>query len=170
MPSVLKVNEIQNTGGDSALTIDDDGVITTPARPSFKAYADDGWVGITANTQTVLPLDHTAHNVGSHYDTSTKKFTCPVDGLYIFTAQAYMNNTSGTYFDIRIKRMNNTPADLSYVYFNDPHDDQSVVTSVHYYATAGDEIQALVSKSAVTANTDIYTQDDYTFFCGVYLG
>lgn len=158
------------SGGTTGLTIDSSGRVFMPAKPSFKAYADDGWVGITANTQVAMPLDHTSYNVGSHYSTSTKKFTCPVDGLYIFTAQAYMNNTTGTDMVILIKRMNNTPADLSYVAFNDPHNDQSVMTSVHYYATAGDEIQALVKKSVVTANTDVYTADDYTFFCGAFLG
>jgi hypothetical protein len=169
--STLHLSTIKDsTGTNNAMTIDSSGRVSMPARPSFLAYADDGWVGITAATQVTLPLDHTLHNVGSHYDTSTKKFTCPVAGLYTFTAQTYVNNTAGTYMELVIKRVNNTAANLSYYLFNDPHADQSLTTSVLYNATAGDEIQALIRKNVVTANTDIYTSKDYTFFCGAFLG
>jgi len=37
MASILKVNEIQHTGGTTAATIDSSGRILTPARPLFMA-------------------------------------------------------------------------------------------------------------------------------------
>jgi len=159
------------SGGTTGLTVDSSGRVLLPAKPSFKAYANDGWIGITtAGTDVVLPFDHTEHNVGSHYDTSTNKFTCPVDGLYVFTAQIYVNRGSGTSSRVIIKRVNNTTERLSFTNWDGMYDDQTIQTTVHYYATAGDEIQAFAYKSNVVANTDIYVKPDYSYFCGAFLG
>ena len=144
MASIIGVETLQHTNGTTAATIDSSGRVSTPARPSFKAYADDGWIGISGNTDTVFAFDHTEHNVGSHYSTGTKKFTCPVDGLYVFTAQAYINQTTDAETRIVIKRVNNTAKNLSFVNWQKLDHDQTVAASVHYYATAGDEIQAVL--------------------------
>ena len=72
MASIIGVETLQHTNGTTAATIDSSGRVSTPARPSFKAYADDGWIGISGNTDTVFAFDHTEHNVGSHYSTGTR--------------------------------------------------------------------------------------------------
>ena len=38
MASILKVNEIQHTGGTTALTVDTNGRLLTPARPAFSVH------------------------------------------------------------------------------------------------------------------------------------
>ena len=86
MSSVLKVDAIQNTAGTSALTIDSSGRMFTPARPSFSATRTSALT--VSSTNQTLVFNNVTHNQGSHYDSSTGKFTAPVTGLYYFSAAA----------------------------------------------------------------------------------
>ena len=101
MSSVIKVNALQHTNGTSALTIDSNGRILTPATPAFSAYRDAGDVG----TSTVYICNAVHFNNGGHYSTSTGRFTAPVTGIYQISTmlmtrddKAYDNK----YYDIRI--------------------------------------------------------------------
>lgn len=81
MSSILKVDTIQNTGGTTGLTIDSSGVVATPARPAFSAYRDSSTTEYLTGT---IVFNGTRSNVGSHYSTSTGKFTAPIAGSYQF--------------------------------------------------------------------------------------
>ena len=84
--SSLKGNFYVSTNNGSGLQqnlqINHDGHVTKPNQPSFlvapanNAQTANGYVTYT----TVF------HNTGSHYDTSTGKFTAPVTGYYTFGA------------------------------------------------------------------------------------
>ena len=86
MSSILKVDEIQNTGGTTGLTIDNSGRMLTPARPAF--YATKTNSGTVSSTNSTLVYNNVGHNQGSHYDSSNGKFTAPLTGLYYFSAAA----------------------------------------------------------------------------------
>ena len=73
------------------LSVDSSGRLLTPARPSFLARGTVGSVNAPAtnsegNLSSLLGDVNTAnfglHNIGSHYNTSTGIFTCPLIGLY----------------------------------------------------------------------------------------
>ena len=92
MTSVLKVDNIQNSSGTSAISIDSNGVVTKPVIPAF--FARNSTHTYITVTQTVVYDTVSAvgcFNQGGHYSTSTGKFTAPVDGVYSFAAQFYSN-------------------------------------------------------------------------------
>ena len=71
MASILKVNTIQDaTNSNTAVSVDSSGRVTLPQVPAFMARR-------TSNQSTgVVIFDTAVVNQGSHYDTSTGKFTC----------------------------------------------------------------------------------------------
>jgi len=81
MASILKVNEIQHTGGTTAATIDSTGRVLHPAKPFFHVSESNntGAVGITGG----LVFDTVITNIGGYYDTSGF-FKAPVAGVYQF--------------------------------------------------------------------------------------
>ena len=81
-----------NTQSDSYMTfrvddsermrIDSAGRVTMPYQPSFFSYYSAGFSVPAYNSDIVY--DTVEHNIGSHYSTSTGRFTAPVTGIYRF--------------------------------------------------------------------------------------
>lgn len=88
MTSVLKVSEIQDpTNSNSALTIDTSGRITHPQQPFVNvSFGAAGGVGYQSHSAGAVVAFNTVYDGDtSLYNTSTYKFTCPIDGLYMST-------------------------------------------------------------------------------------
>jgi hypothetical protein len=93
MTSVIKVDNIQNSSGTAALSIDSTGRVTTPARPAFRVYGPtSAWVSF--GTAKVTGLTTVDYNIGSHYSTANSEFTAPIDGLYHFYGHFYVNDSA----------------------------------------------------------------------------
>ena len=77
------------TAGAERLRVESGGAVTKPNHPSCSAY----WNGNTAvggngamlSSGDVAIANNTRWNIGSHYNTSNGRFTCPVDGKYQVT-------------------------------------------------------------------------------------
>ena len=81
--SNLLVQNIKHTNGTLAETVDSNGYVLTPNRPSFYAYPSADFECGTGSGTTRI-FGETLHNQGGHYSTSTGRFTAPVAGLYFF--------------------------------------------------------------------------------------
>ena len=83
-----------NGSTSDAMTIDHDGVITKPLQPAF--HADYDGTG-SISDGNVLTYPNVRLNVGSHYSTSTGKFTAPVAGNYLIYWDAIGGNDADVY-------------------------------------------------------------------------
>ena len=92
MTSTLKVNQIQNLAGTTALTVDSSGRILTPARPAFHARLTSG---STEGKTGTLVFNTEDFDIGSNYDTSNGRFTAPVAGIYYFVYDALVSGSTG---------------------------------------------------------------------------
>jgi hypothetical protein len=84
---------VLGTNGTERARISSTGIVTTPYQPSFSAY-------LAANENRSSGLSvvggtwGTQHNTGAHYSTSTRRFTAPVSGVYVF--QCIIATVGGT--------------------------------------------------------------------------
>ena len=93
MTSILKVSEIQDpTNSNTALSIDSSGRVFTPARPAFHAYKSDDSNLVSSGTYI---FNSTFTNIGNCYDTTTGRFTAPVNGVYVFSTSLQMYGVNG---------------------------------------------------------------------------
>ena len=109
MASVLKVNQIQHTGGTSALTVDSSGRINQPALPAMHWQGgNEGNVTIASNEnffatndgQAAVYTDGTYLSFiqgGMTYTSSTGRFTVPIDGIYHISCTIYCNEDGQTF-------------------------------------------------------------------------
>lgn len=111
--SILKVNTIQDRGGNTIISSDGSGNLTqsfASNTPYFKATLTSDQ-SISATTWTVLNLNNEIYDSGGYYDTSTYRFT-PPEGKYFLTGSAG-NNASITYLYVSIYKNGNQYANLN---------------------------------------------------------
>ena len=91
-----------SSGADASLTwvnnmvIDANGRVTKPNQPSFLAFGAN--IGEVSSAGYIaypnIDTNQGGHNIGSHYNTSTYKFTAPVAGKYLFGFSVYAHTTN----------------------------------------------------------------------------
>ena len=93
------------------------------AIPSFLAYGPNQFTEFpNADASYDMVLANTGYNTGSHYSTSTGRFTAPVAGLYFFHVCFYAEALSETHddnqwFSIEFRK-NNGSVNSNYTYFD----------------------------------------------------
>lgn len=81
-------------GGTEVMRIDSSGHVTKPFQPSFFAYSSNSTFNTGTATDLKITYNLTAHNIGSHYNTSNGRFTAPIAGRYLISVNTTM--TSGS--------------------------------------------------------------------------
>lgn len=111
MTSILKVTEIQDpTNSNTALTIDSNGHIIRAKRP-YVFVAIEGTAGWLAHASNdAIKFNTVVEGDSSLFNTTSHKFTCPVDGLYLITYSIHSNTTA---FQTQVMR-NTTQMQIGY--------------------------------------------------------
>jgi hypothetical protein len=91
--------------------IDSSGRVTKPSQPSFWATVSNDYTGYNSTDYSSGLIFNTAlYNIGGHYSTSTGRFTAPVTGTYLLTAECYTNGAvwDQSWFTLNGSRPNGT--------------------------------------------------------------
>jgi hypothetical protein len=133
------------TNNTRQVIIDGSGRVTTPYQPSF--YVSD--TSSSTTIQDEIKFTTTAgagrHNTGSHYSTSTGRFTAPVTGYYQMSYVIRANNTSG-YLHPSF-RINNASQTHTRTIWGGTLDYKSLTYTAVFYLTAGDYISTSTGDS-----------------------
>ena len=144
----LNVGTIKDAGNNAtAMTIDSSGRILTPARPAFLARRNG--TGFTVDG-AYFPFDSTSveggFDIGSNYDTTNYKFTCPVAGVYFFSFYAIFQVSGAAKPKLR-----KNGSDHYQSYASDGNDTWNTChLNVHVNAAANDYFQIYVSDDLQT--------------------
>ena len=108
MTSVLKVDNIQNSSGTSALEIDSNGYVKIPQYSGFHVRLNNTDTTNRSSQTAVIP-DWTVDNDGinsvgtynsGEFDLTNGYYTTPVDGIYDFSASIRVDGFGGTFLEL----------------------------------------------------------------------
>lgn len=172
MVSIIKVNEIQNQSGTSAMTIDSSGRVTRSVLPAWR-------VGLANNQSETTSGDHVVEFDTDNAENcflqggcthSSGVITVPIAGLYFLSSTIRFNNVTSTNFVIVKLQKNGVTTGLSDAYaLSDDHGSsyESVMTTDLFQCEAGDELRVQVN---VQSDTSWHLSADNCHFNGFMVG
>ena len=94
-----------NVGGTDRMIIDSSGRVTKPSQPHIRVSAYSASNLTLAAGDNLVPFNTVQYQIGSNYNnTATNyKFTCPVAGVYIITAQVELSSSTATFTNLYIR-------------------------------------------------------------------
>lgn len=169
---------IESQTDAAVLTVTNAGQTTLSSIPGciVLSSTDPGWVSFSSSITSYL--DTAPVNRQSAYNTSTKVYTAPVAGLYLFTFSAYTNKTgagNGDYFHPMFlvnggygQRRPNGYGSFKVRHYNETPDGYVADAQMEelVYLQANDTVQPSISSST----TAIHFYPYYTFFTVTLVG
>ena len=98
MASIIKANQLQDFGGNSILTSDGAGNLTTQKinYPAFEVYVSPDQ-SLSDNVNTKIQFNQITYDTGGYYDNTTNyRYTPLVAGKYYFYAQVLADALGGS--------------------------------------------------------------------------
>ena len=163
--------QVTNSAGSSTYFRVDSGTgrVTKPNQPSFSVRSNGGNSGNTWTQDNVIKFQTVQHNVGTHYSTSTGRFTAPVNGFYVFHYAGFGYNggliaaTNTTAVSLRVN--GSTYVVAVYDMKQDGRGYPSSTASVGLYLTANDYVEMYTSGQGQYADASNF----YTHWSGYLL-
>lgn len=176
MTSIIKVDNIQNSSGTAALTIDSTGRVSQPAKPAFHIHLSATTSGIDATaTETDVPFDTIDFNIGSCVAISSDvaTFTAPVDGIYHFNSMVQIQSAESagwvdTQWHIDGAKVG-SQSDLSYRVLNEPDAAMTYTPMMQSQAVQLNANQTLNVMFRISADTSVVIRRG-TRFSGYLVG
>jgi len=107
----ITINGItSNYTSGTALNVDSNGIVTKPNQPVFSGYQQGSNTGSLGSSTDLLVVCNGSYiNNGSHYNTSTGIFTCPVAGMYRvnFYTMSISVTSDGVFYATRVRLYKN---------------------------------------------------------------
>jgi hypothetical protein len=148
----------------TAMTIDNDGIVTKPVQPAFQVNASTN-SALATGTDTKVNFSTERSDTNADFNTSTQTFTAPVTGKYQFNAQLLWLywDSGATYYYLQIITSNRTYYDL-YSGEARPGDPHYSYGHVHVTADmdAGDTAYVSIHQAGGTSQTTYDTQSIFT--------
>ena len=154
---------------DRRMTINRGGYILTPYQPAFYAYTTGGTS--TATTGNFAGFATTRVNRGSHYSTSTGRFTAPIAGVYRFVFAALYRRLAGAAageISISINGTNVNTRGMGYAFNNVTDSHTPVVVELIISLSASDYVMPFIY--SVGSGSDWYIGENLGYFCGYLIG
>jgi hypothetical protein len=162
-------------GSTARMKINSSGQITAPYQPSFLAYPSATYTASGGAAKATFAS--TSHNVGSHYNTATSKFTAPVAGNYLFVCDLAINASISAMSYIGIGVRKNGTGDVYFGGWGHKADGETNTTAGQYAKTSSQVILNLAQGDYIEVYIELSgshvllggNNGSYTRFCGQLL-
>lgn len=113
MSSIIRVNDIQDAGGNSIISSNGSGTFTNNLSidntPSFFAYSPNSYQAISSSTWTAINTTNESYDTANAFNTSTLKFIPQTSGKYfLFGNIGGDGNWGRNLVRLRISKNNNS--------------------------------------------------------------
>jgi len=170
MTSILKVDNLQNASGTSALSINSDGVVTPSVKHAFYMYKSNTQAIAHATGYNVIQFNASRINEGNGVTLGTNaRYTVPsgANGIYVLHCHGRLESATDGNATIQM-RLNGTPIATTF-YYNEYYDGMTVPMLRNL--AVGDYVDVCMSNSTGSSmNVGTTDSGDTLYFFGYRLG
>jgi hypothetical protein len=174
MTSVIKVDNIQNSSGTDAISIDSNGVVTRPVVPAWRviSFNETGlgtgthnvrWQSATGTVSTSNSFLLGGVTQADEASGTYKDIIVPVQGLYQINVNIRVDNLNTGYISLNVTHNGSTINDVNTIEGSPASNYQTLQASVLYYLNANDKIEVMLNPSTDTS-WDIDGTNDFSGF------
>lgn len=177
-PTLITTTDVQTLFGKTYVSPIFSGIPTDPYYPLFEAHTLSDQKDITGDGTIYTSIfDIVDVDQGSNYDSGAGKFSCPVDGNYVFSTNLRPYTISSSITNCEIRIYNETEGryiganQFNYNVVKNVDDKVTICVSGQGFCLAGDKVCVQFTASGDSfLSTGISSEPEYiTKFCGYLL-